>query len=199
MKQTFQSVFNRLSAIIPMHEPPAKPSWKLIPILCGSFLLTSVLLTRCKKDNTNGIDQKIQSQLDTLDKQASSELQQAWQATSKYQDIKNAYADKYADIHVVMPNMGYHYMKSDILDSVFDAAKPELLVYNKKADSSFQLVAIEYAVPLDKSVNAPEGFPGNADVWEHNTSFGLWLLHAWVWSYNPAGIFHPTNPNVIVR
>lgn len=165
-----------------------------------SLILFAVcLVAGCKKDSTSSIDKNIQSQLDTLNSQTASELKQAWQASIKYQDIQNAYADKYADINVVMQNMGYHYMKSDIVDSVFDPGKPELLVYNKRPDSSFQLVAVEYAVPLDKSVNAPEGFTGSDDVWDHNTDFGLWLLHAWVWSYNPAGIFHPTNPQVIVR
>ena len=153
----------------------------------------------CKKDSSNAIDKNIQAQLDKLDKQTSSELQQAWEASNRYQNIENAFTDKYADIHVVMPNMGYHYMKSEIVDTVFDPRKPELLVYNKRADSSFQLVAVEYAVPLDQSVNAPEGFTGTNDVWDHNTDFGLWLLHAWVWSYNPDGIFHPTNPQVQVR
>jgi hypothetical protein len=198
MKQKFEFVFNRL-ATIPAYVSSAKPSFKLMSFIGLTFLLAAVMFIRCTKDSVNGIDKKIQSQLDTLDKQTSSELEQAWQASSRYQNIENAYADQYADINVVMQNMGYHYMKSDIVDSVFDIKHPELLVYNKRADSSFELVAVEYAVPLDKSVNAPEGFTGNDDVWDHNTDFGLWLLHAWVWSYNPDGVFHPTNPNVIVR
>jgi hypothetical protein len=199
MKQTFQLVLNSVVATKSRHKLFIKPAWKLMSVLCLVVLLISGIFIRCKKDSANGIDKNIQSQLDTLNKQTSSELQQVYQASSKYQNIENAYADKYADINVVMQNMGYHYMKSDIVDSVFDFAKPELLVYNKREDSSFQLVAVEYAVPLDKSVNAPEGFPGKDDIWDHNTDFGLWLLHAWVWSYNPDGVFHPTNPNVIVR
>jgi hypothetical protein len=199
MKKTFKLVFNRLCAAIAVNVSFAKPSLKLMALICTTFLLSAVVFIRCTKDSANKIDKNIQSQLNTLDKQTASELQQAWQASSKYQNIENAYADNYADIHVVMQNMGYHYMKSEITDSVFDFRKPELLVYNKKADSSFQLVAVEYAVPFDKSVNAPKGFTGNADVWDHNTGFGLWLLHAWVWSYNPDGVFHPTNPDVVVR
>ena len=199
MKQAFEVVCNRICANITTHKSVGKPAWKLTLTLCLTFLLTACLFTRCKKTNINGIDKSIQLQLDGLDKQTASELHQAWQASSRYQSIENAYTDKYADIHVIMPNMGYHYMKSDIVDSVFNFLKPEILVYNKRQDSTFQLVAVEYAVPLDKSVNAPEGFTGNADVWEHNTGFGLWLLHAWVWSYNPDGVFHPTNRNVIVR
>jgi len=43
-------------------------------------------------------------------------------------------------------------------------------VYNKNEDGSFQLVAAEYAVPIDISPNkAPEGFTGTGDVWDRNT------------------------------
>jgi len=162
-----------------------------------SLAVTIIIITiGCKKDAAT--DNRIDAQLNNLNTQAASELRQAMQATDKYHNIQNAFADGYADINVVMQNMGYHYMKADINDSVFDYTKPELLVYNKKADSSFELVAIEYAVPLDKSVNAPEGFPGDDDVWTHSDEFGLWLLHAWVWNYNSDGIFEPMNPNVIV-
>ena len=97
-----------------------------------------------------------------------------------------------------MENMGYHYQKVSLVDSVFDVKHPELLVYNKNLDGTFRLVAVEYAVPLDKSANAPTGFIGNKDVWDHNDGFGLWLLHAWVWDFNPDGVFNPTNPRVHV-
>ena len=95
--------------------------------------------------------------------------------------------------------MGYHYQKVSLVDSVFDVKHPELLVYNKNADGTFRLVAVEYAVPLDKSATAPKGFIGNKDVWDHNDGFGLWLLHAWVWDFNPDGVFNPTNPRVHVQ
>ncbi len=127
------------------------------------------------------------------------ELLKARLATAKYRDFDKAIADGYADIHVVMPNMGYHYMKSEIVNAKFEITKPEILVYNKRLDGSFQLVAIEYAVPIDLTPEkAPEGFTGSADVWDRNTGFGLWLLHAWVWQFNPDGVFHPTNPDVHV-
>ena len=126
------------------------------------------------------------------------ELLQARATSAKYRDINRALADGYADIHVVMQNMGFHYMKSKLVDSVFDIQHPEILVYNKDEDGNLQLVAVEYAIPLNASVNAPEGFTGNSDVWDHNDDFGLWLLHAWVWQFNPAGVFNPTNPTVNV-
>ena len=125
------------------------------------------------------------------------ELLQARAATAKYRQFSKAIEDGYADINVVVPNMGYHFMKSAIVDATFEIRKPEILVYNKRLNGSFELVAVEYAVPISVTPNAaPEGFTGSADVWERNTDFGLWLQHAWIWKFNPDGVFHDTNPLV---
>ena len=122
------------------------------------------------------------------------ELRQAKAATAKYQDIENAIADGYVDIAVDVENMGHHFMKLSLVDGVFDHKRPEILVYNKDKNGKQRLVAVEYAIPLSEP--KPEGFTGDADVWDGNTGFGLWLLHAWVWEYNPAGVFNSTNSNV---
>jgi hypothetical protein len=125
------------------------------------------------------------------------ELLQARWATAKYRSIQRAKDEGYADIDVRVENMGHHYMKLALVDGKFDIDKPEILVYNKNANGTFTLVAVEYAVPIELTPNkAPRGFTGNADVWDRNTTFGLWLLHAWVWYKNPEGVFNPTNPNV---
>ena len=121
------------------------------------------------------------------------ELQQARAATARYRDLKNAVKDGYVDINVVSQNMGYHFMKMTNVDEKFDYRQPEILVYNKMDNGSMQLVAVEYAIPLGLSATAPEGFTGSDDVWDENTGFNLWLLHAWVWYHNPAGVFNPTN------
>ena len=118
-------------------------------------------------------------------------------ATAKYRNIQKAKDDGYKDIDVKVENMGHHYMLHAIVDNKFEVTKPEILVYNKNADSSFTLVAVEYAVPIPLTPNkAPQGFFGSADKWDRNTGFNLWLLHAWVWYKNPAGVFNPTNPRV---
>ena len=123
------------------------------------------------------------------------ELDRARTATVRYADVANAIADGYADINVVMPNMGRHFMKQTLVDDRFEVDKPEILVYSPDG-GTLKLVAVEYAVPLDKSVNAPSGFTGPDDVWDRNTGFQLWLLHAWVHRDNPSGVFNPTNPAV---
>ena len=126
----------------------------------------------------------------------SAQLARAKQASARYRDVRNAVADGYADINVVIPNMGRHYLKSALMDATFEVERPEILVYAPDRDSTLQLVAVEYAVPESLSVNPPEGFEGSADHWYVNQAFGIWTLHAWVWKENPAGMFYPTNPNV---
>jgi hypothetical protein len=124
------------------------------------------------------------------------ELQMARSHTARYRNIENAKQDGYVDIGVIVQGMGHHYLNPDLLDATFDPKKPEILVYRKDEDETFELVAVEYAIPLVLSANAPAGFYSNLDVWDRNTNFQLWLLHAWVWAYNPSGVFNPTNPSV---
>jgi hypothetical protein len=126
------------------------------------------------------------------------ELGKVRSATAKYHDIQKALADGYMDIDVVRPNMGRHFMRPDITvgNAEFDLTTPEILVYQEGPNGHLRLVAVEYAIPLNLSANAPPGFTGNADVWFPSDEFGLWLLHAWVWKDNPDGMFNATNPNV---
>jgi len=178
-----------------------------------AVLLLILLLNGCSKQDIGEPNSSVQSTNDPelnadmdisnscigLSEQTKLELKEARDATAKYRDINKATADGYADINVVMQNMGYHFMKSKFADAKFEIKKPELLVYNKHRDGSFQLVAVEYAVPIALSPNAPpKGFTGAHDVWDHNTTFGLWTLHAWVFKNNPDGVFNPTNPLVHV-
>jgi hypothetical protein len=90
--------------------------------------------------------------------------------------------------------MGHHYMNTSLVDGTFDIRHPEILVYNRDANGKQVLVAVEYAVPLTDPM--PEGFTGSQDVWNGTSGFPLWLLHAWVWSYNPDGVFNWTNESV---
>ena len=124
------------------------------------------------------------------------ELQRARRATARYHDVRNAVADGYVDINVVIPNMGRHFLKDSLLDAKFEAERPELLVYSPHENGRMELVAVEYAVPLDQSPAAPQGFSGAADTWFADQRFGLWTLHAWTWKDNPDGVFSPTNARV---
>ena len=164
-----------------------------------------VVMTGCKKENltpalneeefqTRSNQQKESNGFGNytgLDPKTVGELQQAKIATARYNDFQQAINDGYVDINVIVPEMGYHYLKMDNLDGTFDYAKPEILVYNKEENGRMKLVALEYATPL--SATPPAGFTGDQDVWSVYQGV-LWTLHAWLWEYNPEGVFNPTNP-----
>jgi hypothetical protein len=185
------------------------------PILYMIILFTVFLFTACKKYDANKTKDnsteqvnnenpgaEMLSQYNGLDPQTLLELQQVRAATARYQNIEHAFGDSYVDIGLVMPMMGYHFLKAQLVSSVFDMKKPPILVYNKKNNGKFELVAVEYAVPMSSLPLhvAPEGFTGNDDVWDENTlNTGWWTLHAWVWKNNPDGVFKPMNPLVIVQ
>jgi hypothetical protein len=124
------------------------------------------------------------------------QLIRAQLATARYHNINRAIADGYVDINVFIPNMGYHYLKSGILDGTFDPEKPELLVYADFGNGHRRLVAVEYAVPTALTDTPPEGFTGDDDMWHRNDEFGLWTLHAWIWYHNPDVVFDELNPRV---
>ena len=178
-------------------------------IMAATLFFMGFLFTSCQKESlqpasTEMVQAKaVQSESNVLTSyqglgtQTMWELQQARAATARYRHLKNAEKDGYVNINVVAPNMGYHYMKPSLVDGNFNYAEPEILVYNRDDDGNFYLVAVEYAVPLN--LPQPAGFTGSHDVWNGNTGFQLWLLHAWVWMYNPAGVFNPTNADVHVH
>ena len=173
----------------------------------SSVLFIGFLMTGCKKESSNdeAVEEEIQSKSSSqngsngfgnytgLDPQTVSELQQAKIATAKYNDFDQAIADGYVDINVIVPEMGYHYLKMDNLNATFEYDKPEILVYNKEENGRMKLVALEYAVPISLSTNAPSGFTGDNDHWSVYQGV-LWTLHAWIWEYNPDGVFNATNP-----
>jgi hypothetical protein len=132
-----------------------------------------------------------------LSLQTRTELERAREATAKYNDINVALHDNFIDINVFIPHMGFHYLNLERKDDggVFDPEKPELLVYAQDlCEGRLRLVAVEYGIPLN--FPRPEGFTGDADVWEHDDEHGLWTLHAWLWYQNPDGVFAPFNPRV---
>jgi hypothetical protein len=128
---------------------------------------------------------------------ATLQIEEVRQATARYLDVNAAVADGYVDIGAFVPGMGWHYLKSSIVDNRFSATRPELLVYaDDPCAGKRRLVAVEYAIPLQLSERAPQGFVGHADNWDANHELGLWTLHAWIWEYNPDGVFAPFNSRV---
>ena len=126
------------------------------------------------------------------------EIEQLKTAMAKYKDFNTAIADGYdVDVTGYRTQMGHHYLKAILLDGTFELDKPEVLLYAPDGNGGMQFVAVEYATPIEDMDNpppAPEGFTGNEDIWEINTEFNLWTLHAWIELENPEGIFKPRNP-----
>ena len=188
--------------------PTQKNNYNLV-LFCTTLAIV-LLMSGCQKGSLNSKPEEVQSKNSQPAQKESTgfgnyiglapetmwELQQAKIATARYNNFDNAIADEYVDINVIVPEMGYHYLKLANLDATFDFAKPEILVYNKEENGRMKLVALEYAVPISLSPNVPPaGFTGTNDVWGIYQGT-LWTLHAWVWEYNPDGVFDPTNPLV---
>ena len=171
-------------------------------LLTVSMLFSILYFSGCNQPGNNPVEVNNNNNSDSflakhynLPSTTMAELQQAKIATARYNNLANAIADGYVDINVIVPHMGYHYMKSGYVNGTFEIDKPEILVYSRnQTNGQMKLVAVEYAVP--NTFPEPSGFTGDYDVWDNNPTFGLWLLHAWVWEYNPDGVFTDLNPNV---
>ena len=101
--------------------------------------------------------------------------------------------------------MGYHYFNAELMaDLAVDPLAPEALVYESTPDGGLKLVALEWVVRGPES--NPPGWPAGASP---PTLFGMdmhilvpppgpafYLMHAWVWKNNPAGMFADWNPEV---
>ena len=125
------------------------------------------------------------------------QLDEVRTAAAKYLDVDDAVKAGYVDIALFVPHMGWHYMKDSLVDGRFEPTKPELLVYaDDPCGGKRKLVAVEYAVPLALSKKAPQGFIGRADEWDANQTFQLWTLHAWVYEFNPDGVFAAFNKRI---
>ena len=96
--------------------------------------------------------------------------------------------------------MGYHYFNADLMsDLTTDLLHPEALVYAPDEDGELQLAAVEWVVRGQNSnppgVSSPPsvlGMPMHILV----PAVGFYLMHAWVWKPNPAGIMADWNPRV---
>jgi hypothetical protein len=91
--------------------------------------------------------------------------------------------------------MGYHFTRANLRDGVLEVDKPEVLVYEKRADGSFKLNGVEYIVPLDSwKRSEPPTIMGQP--LKRFDPAGFWYLHVWVWEASPSGLFADWNPRV---
>ena len=71
------------------------------------------------------------------------QLKAARQATGGFNSIIAAEAVGYSNAHITIPNMGDHWVNFDLVDTTFDPAKPEALVYNDLGTGNLQLVLFD--------------------------------------------------------
>lgn len=120
-------------------------------------------------------------------------------ASARYHDLDAAIADDFVLLHPCEERPGegtvgtvYVHM-GRLLDGVIDPQLPDALVYEPRPNGRFRLVAVEFALPypLWNGATPPE-FMGN--VFQPEDEFGVWALHAWVWTQNPEGMYAEANP-----
>ena len=121
-------------------------------------------------------------------------------ATAKFKTTEAAEAAGYKRVtgcvqHQPAGAMGYHFQNNDLLDTTLDLEHPEVLVYEKMSDGTFQLNGVEFLVPISAWKSAePPRIMGQALI--KVDSIGFWFLHVWTWKPNPSGLFAPWNPDV---
>jgi len=94
--------------------------------------------------------------------------------------------------------MGVHYVKG--VDDKVDPLTPEAMVYEVTDAGDTRLGAVEYIVPKEdvedangNPVNLPELF---GQKFHKHPTLPLYILHAWIWTSNPDGMFVDFNPKV---
>jgi hypothetical protein len=135
-----------------------------------------------------------------------SELAQVRAATAQFQRVEVAEAAGYVNVnvdecvaHPELGGMGYHFVNFDLVDLELDPVQPEILVYAPLPNGKLKLVAVEYAVPIAPwdAIHGADNPPMVLGQHLHaNPHLGLYVLHAWIWQNNPAGMFEDWNPNV---
>src|SRR5580704_4751559 len=121
-------------------------------------------------------------------------------ATAKFQTSKAAEAAGYKLAtgcvqHQPAGAMGYHFNNESLFDATLDVEHPEVLVYEKRPDGTFQLNGVEFYVPASawKSSDPPRIMGHDLQT---APGLGFWFLHVWVWKRSPSGLFSVWNPDV---
>lgn len=139
---------------------------------------------------------------------ATADLTRATLATAAYQDVAEAEADGWQSTlgpgdgslgcfeDPARGGMGVHYVNGDLLDAELSVTAPEALVYELDRNGEVDgLVGLEYIVPVDAWTSAEPPMLFGRPLHRHPT-LPLWVLHAWTWKDNPAGVFEDFNPAV---
>jgi hypothetical protein len=92
--------------------------------------------------------------------------------------------------------MGFHYINTSYLDTTVELLHPEAIVYTP-SPNGLQMGAVEYIVPAAPWDAEHDELPELLGQHFHlNECLGVYVLHAWIWKNNAAGIFEDWNPTV---
>ncbi len=126
-------------------------------------------------------------------------------AAAKYRNLDSAVAAGYPRtvaqclVHEHHGAMGYHHMNRAYLDNKVEIDKPEILLYERLADSSYRLNGVEYIVPFARwpRDSTPPVLMGRRMYREDNLK--IWYMHVWAFKDNRDGLFANFNPSVRCR
>ena len=147
-----------------------------------------------------------------LAQDAAAFIERARTGTAKYQDQSAAILDGYRRIGRDFPAMGEHWIRIGLLfDGQIQPERPEFLIYIVVSGTP-KLLGAAYALPLLPGEQPPD-LPAGKDAWHdhfstiedetllprHHVSGSvgdrarLAMLHVWIWSTNPDGMFAADN------
>ncbi|HEU4414563.1 MAG TPA: hypothetical protein VFT65_07240, partial [Candidatus Angelobacter sp.] len=147
--------------------------------------------------------------------QAGALLQAVREATEGFKDVKAAETAGYILTFgcVTGPDqgaMGLHFVNFSVLKDVnvtgiFDASRPQIIIYEPTADGSLRITGADFLVFADAwKTTHPDGQPPQLmgqlfHLFDTPNRFGLpafYTLHVWAWKENPNGAFVNWHPNV---
>jgi hypothetical protein len=102
--------------------------------------------------------------------------------------------------HPTAGAMGYHYF--DVArydDPAVNLLEPEVLIYATNPAGERVLVAVEWVVKKETWEAAGNTAPpviNGRELHILNPALNWYLLHAWIWKENPAGVYADWNPDV---
>lgn len=150
----------------------------------------------------------------------------AREGTRRYLTRENAIDDGFTRVGVEFPAMGEHWVSfARVMEDAFDARRPSVLIY-MNTSAGPQLAGVAYSklvrghdeppvfpfagawhehsgtvaegsLPLGHSAHRKPAARGDRDVSDDAPAF--FVLHAWIWSTNPEGLFATDNWTLPLR
>lgn len=195
-----------------MLELRRKPRRVASVIALGVSLLSS--LSRAQGAAAGGHQQHVHAHPSSVEisPEVAAMLDSARSGTAMFSDRALAIAAGYRRLGMDFPSMGEHWVSPRlVIDGKFNVSQPAMLTY-VSVDGRPRLSGVVYAIPLSPGDTPPTAFGTEARWHEHNgtvdeesmlpqhhstaavlTGTRLAILHAWVTTPNPDGIFAAEN------